>query len=279
MILSLSIHNLVFIDKLEIDFKNGLNVFTGETGAGKSIIMTSISLALGAKSNPGIVKNNEDKATITLEISANNQIKSLCEECDIDVEDCIYLKRVQFKDGRTKSYIDDNPVSLSIIKKISSYLVESHGQNEDLSFIDQSNHIDIIDTFGDYADKLFELKLLSSNIKLLQKEIQEKEFKLKQANNKIAIIQDMCNEILGMKISNGEEEILSEKRKLLLDKVKLISALDNIHMYMNSENGLEELLSKLYREISVFQSNHPNYYTSFAEELDGVSSLLDNFKS
>lgn len=279
MILSLSIHNLVFIDKLEIDFKNGLNVFTGETGAGKSIIMTSISLALGAKSNPGIVKNNEDKATITLEISSNNQIKSLCEECDIDVEDCIYLKRVQFKDGRTKSYIDDNPVSLSIIKKISSYLVESHGQNEDLSFIDQSNHIDIIDTFGDYADELFELKLLSSNIKLLQKEIQEKEFKLKQANNKIAIIQDMCNEILGMKISNGEEEILSEKRKLLLDKVKLISALDNIHMYMNSENGLEELLSKLYREISVFQSNHPNYYTSFAEELDGVSSLLDNFKS
>ena len=279
MILSLSIHNLVFIDKLEIDFKNGLNVFTGETGAGKSIIMTSISLALGAKSNPGIVKNNEDKATIILVISANNQIKSLCEESDIEVEDCIYLKRVQFKDGRTKSYIDDNPVSLSIIKKISSYLVESHGQNEDLSFIDQPNHIDIIDTFGDYADKLLELKLLSSNIKLLQKEIQEKEFKLKQANNKIVIIQDMCNEILAMKISNGEEEILSEKRKLLLDKVKLISALDNINLFMNSENGLEELLSKLYREISVFQSNHQNYYTSFAEELDGVSSLLDNFKS
>ena len=279
MILSLSIQNLVFIDKLEIDFKSGLNVFTGETGAGKSIIMASISLALGAKSNPGIVKNNEDKATITLVISANNQIKSLCEECDIDVEDCIYLKRVQFKDGRTKSYIDDNPVSLSIIKKISSYLVETHGQNEDLSFIDQSNHIDIIDAFGDYANELLELKLLSSKIKLLQKEIQEKEFRLSQANNKIEIIQDMCDEILGMDISNGEEGILSEKRKLLLDKVKLISALDNINMYMNSENGLEELLNKLYREISVFQSNHHNYYTLFAEELDGVSSLLDNFKS
>ena len=279
MILSLSIHNLIFINKLEIDFKSGLNVFTGETGAGKSIIMASISLALGAKSNPGIVKNNEDKATITLVISANNQIKSLCEECDIDVEDCIYLKRVQFKDGRTKSYIDDNPVSLSIIKKISSYLVETHGQNEDLSFIDQSNHIDIIDAFGDYADELLELKLLSSKIKLLQKEIQEKEFRLSQANNKIEIIQDMCDEILGMDISNGEEGILSEKRKLLLDKVKLISALDNINMYMNSENGLEELLNKLYREINVFQSNHHNYYTLFAEELDGVSSLLDNFKS
>jgi len=279
MILSLSIHNLIFINKLEIDFKSGLNVFTGETGAGKSIIMASISLALGAKSNPGIVKNNKDKATITLVISANNQIKNLCEECDIDVEDCIYLKRVQFKDGRTKSYLDDNPVSLSIIKKISSYLVETHGQNEDLSFIDQSNHIDIIDAFGDYADELLELKLLSSKIKLLQKEIQEKEFRLNQANNKIKIIQDMCDEILAMDISNGEEGILSEKRKLLLDKVKLISALDNINMYMNSENGLEELLNKLYREISVFQSNHQNYYTSFAEELDGVSSLLDNFKS
>jgi len=279
MILSLSIHNLIFINKLEIDFKSGLNVFTGETGAGKSIIMASISLALGAKSNPGIVKNNKDKATITLVISANNQIKNLCEECDIDVEDCIYLKRVQFKDGRTKSYIDDNPVSLSIIKKISSYLVETHGQSEDLSFIDQSNHIDIIDAFGDYADELLELKLLSSKIKLLQKEIQEKEFRLNQANNKIKIIQDMCDEILAMDISNGEEGILSEKRKLLLDKVKLISALDNINMYMNSENGLEELLNKLYREISVFQSNHQNYYTSFAEELDGVSSLLDNFKS
>ena len=174
MILSLSIHNIIFIDKLEIDFKNGLNVFTGETGAGKSIIMNSISLALGAKSNPGIVKNNKDKAIITLVISANNQIKSLCEDCDIDVEDYIYLKRVQFKDGKTKSYIDDNPVSLSIIKKISSFLVETHGQNEDLSFIDQSNHIDIIDSFGDYADNLSELKSLSSKIKTLQKKFKKK---------------------------------------------------------------------------------------------------------
>ena len=279
MILSLSIHNIIFIDKLEIDFKNGLNVFTGETGAGKSIIMNSISLALGAKSNPGIVKNNKDKATITLVISANNQIKSLCEDCDIDVEDYIYLKRVQFRDGKTKSYIDDNPVSLSIIKKISSFLVETHGQNEDLSFIDQSNHIDIIDSFGDYANSLSELKSLSSKIKTVQKEIQEKEFKLKQAENKIETIQNMCDEILDMDISSDEEETLSEKRKLLLDRVKLMSALDNINMYMNNDNGLEEILHKLFKEIKVFQSTHQNYYESFSVELDGVSSLLDNFKS
>ena len=85
MILSLSIHNIIFIDKLEIDFKNGLNVFTGETGAGKSIIMNSISLALGAKSNPGIVKNNKDKELFDLFKKLDNKenhqfFKTNCKE-------------------------------------------------------------------------------------------------------------------------------------------------------------------------------------------------------
>jgi DNA repair protein RecN (Recombination protein N) len=279
MILSLSINDLIFIDKLEIDFKNGLNVFTGETGAGKSIIMESISLALGGRSNPGIVKNNKDKAIIILVVSNNNKIRALCEECDIEVGDDIYIKRVQFRDGKTKSYIDDNLVSLSIIKKISSYLIETHGQDQNLSFIDQSKHIDIIDSFGSHAQELLGLESLSSKIKILKKEIQEKESKLQQAEDNITNIQEMCDEILAMAISDQEEKILSEKRKLLLDKAKLISALDNIDVYMSKDNGIEDLINKVFKEINVFQSNHDKYFTSFLEELDGISSLFDNFKS
>ena len=161
MILSLSISNVVFIDKLEIDFQNGLVVFTGETGAGKSIILESISLALGSKSNPSLVKNDCESSIIILIIKKNSLIEQICKDLFISTDDEIHIKRVQFKDGRTKSYINDNLVSLSIIKSISSKIVELHGQNDDTSFIDQSKHIDIIDSVGNYKSELITINRLS----------------------------------------------------------------------------------------------------------------------
>ena len=139
MLLSLFIKNAIFINNLEIDFKDGLVVFTGETGAGKSIIMESILLALGGKSNPSIVNSSSDSATFILALKNYPKINNIFHELNIDNSDEMQIKRVQFNDGRTKSYINDEPVSLSTVKKLSSHLVEFHGQNEDLSFINQSN--------------------------------------------------------------------------------------------------------------------------------------------
>ena len=154
MLLSLFIKDVIFIKNLEIDFKDGLVVFTGETGAGKSIIMESILLALGGKSNPSIVNTSSDSATFVLALKNYPKTHKIFQELNIEDSDEMHIKRVQFNDGRTKSYINDVPVSISTVKKLSSYIVEFHGQNEDLSFINQAKHIDIIDIFGDYADDL-----------------------------------------------------------------------------------------------------------------------------
>ena len=125
----MSITNVIFIDNLEIDFREGLIIFTGETGAGKSIILESISLALGAKSNPSLVKNDCESSIITLVIKNTSFIEKVCKDLSVLSSDEIYIKRIQFKDGRTKSYINDHLVSLSIIKSISSKIIEFHGQD------------------------------------------------------------------------------------------------------------------------------------------------------
>ena len=171
MLLSLFIKDVIFIKNLEIDFKDGLVVFTGETGAGKSIIMESILLALGGKSNPSIVNTSSDSATFVLALKNYPKTHKIFQELNIEDSDEMHIKRVQFNDGRTKSYINDVPVSISTIKKLSSYIIEFHGQNEDLSFINQAKHIDIIDSFGDYADDLDKIYEISAEIKNKQNEI------------------------------------------------------------------------------------------------------------
>ena len=191
MLLSLFIKDAIFINNLEIDFRDGLVVFTGETGAGKSIIMESILLSLGGKSNPSIVKNSSNSATFVITIKNYPKIHEILPELNAEDNDEIHIKRVQYKDGRTKSYINDVPVSLSTVKKISSDLVEFHGQNEDLSFMSQAKHIDIIDSFGDYDSDINEIYKISAEIKKAQNEIMERQKTLDQTASQKSYLQEI----------------------------------------------------------------------------------------
>ena len=274
MLLSLFIKDAIFINNLEIDFRDGLVVFTGETGAGKSIIMESILLSLGGKSNPSIVKNSSNSATFVITIKNYPKIHEILPELNAEDNDEIHIKRVQYKDGRTKSYINDVPVSLSTVKKISSDLVEFHGQNEDLSFMSQAKHIDIIDSFGDYDSDINEIYKISAEIKKAQNEIMERQKTLDQTASQKSYLEEICKEIESLNLEDGEEERLLQKRKLLIEGSRVIETLSKITSLINEDNGIGELTGIAEREISRLETLQNSDIISVANEFTNISDSL-----
>ena len=274
MLLSLFIKDVIFIKNLEIDFKDGLVVFTGETGAGKSIVMESILLALGGKSNPSIVNTSSDSATFVLALKNYPKTHKIFQELNIEDSDEMHIKRVQFNDGRTKSYINDVPVSISTVKKLSSCVVEFHGQNEDLSFINQAKHIDIIDSFGDYADDIDKIREISAEIKNKQNEIIEKNKILDQTASQKTYLEEICMEIEGLNLEDGEEEKLLQRRKLLLEGSRVIETLSKITAIINTDNGIEELSGIAQREISRLETLQNSDLISIDNELVNINESL-----
>lgn len=279
MILSLSINNVVFIDNLEIDFREGLIVFTGETGAGKSIILESISLALGAKSNPSLVKNDCESSIITLVVKNTPFIEQACKDLLILDNNEIYIKRIQFKDGRTKSYINDHLVSLSIIKSISSKIIEFHGQDQDSTFMDKSRHIDIIDSIGSYQPELITIAGLSLKMSKLRDMISEKHKKLSEISNQRSYLEEICNEIEELDLDSNEEKTLLEKRKLAMEKSKVSESLANIKSIIHQDSGIQDLTTKIYGEISKIISIKNEMINELNEDLSQIDSILKNVSS
>ena len=161
MLASLSIQNIVLIDTLSIEFDRALTAFTGETGAGKSILLDSLGLALGARSESSLIRHGADKASVSavFEVDQTHLVMEILKEHDIEAYDTLILKRVLTSEGRSKAYINDQPVSATLLKQIGSCLVEIHGQFDTHRLLDFRYHCRLLD---EYALLDQELKLLKS---------------------------------------------------------------------------------------------------------------------
>src|SRR5882757_9140112 len=150
MLTRLSIRDIVLIDRLDIDFAAGLSVLTGETGAGKSILLDSFALALGARGDSGLVRQGAEQGQVTaaFDVPMNHPARAILKANDIPAEDDLILRRVQFADGRTRAFVNDQPVSVQVIKQLGSALVEIHGQHDDRALVDAGTHRRLLDAFG-----------------------------------------------------------------------------------------------------------------------------------
>jgi DNA repair protein RecN (Recombination protein N) len=163
MLAALSIRDIVLIDKLDLEFGAGLSALTGETGAGKSILLDAFSLAIGARGDASLVRRGveQGQVTATFELAADHPVLALLAENGIAIEDdVLILRRVQGNDGRSRAFINDTGVSVQLLRQVGRALVEIHGQHDERALIDPSGHRDLIDAFGGLgadAAKLAEL--------------------------------------------------------------------------------------------------------------------------
>ncbi|MFL1877006.1 AAA family ATPase, partial [Hansschlegelia beijingensis] len=150
MLARLSIRDIILIDRLDVDFDGGLSVLTGETGAGKSIVLDAVSLALGGRGDGGLVRQGEAQGQVTavFDLAADHPARAILQEQGIDDDGDLVLRRIQAADGRTRAFVNDQPVSVQALRALGATLVEIHGQHDDRALVDPAAHRSLLDAYG-----------------------------------------------------------------------------------------------------------------------------------
>ncbi|OYV26044.1 MAG: DNA repair protein RecN, partial [Acidocella sp. 20-63-7] len=150
MLNSLSIRDVVLIERLDLHFAAGLTTLTGETGAGKSILLDSLGLALGARADTGLIRSGADQAVVAAAFSVkpDHPALTLLAEHGLDSEPEIFIRRILTRDGRSRALVNDQPVSVSFLKNLAAQLIEIQGQHEQVGLADPANHLFLLDSFG-----------------------------------------------------------------------------------------------------------------------------------
>jgi DNA repair protein RecN (Recombination protein N) len=235
MLASLSIQNVVLIDRLNIDFRGGLCALTGETGAGKSILLDALGLALGARSESGLVRKGAEQAQVSAEfhVPKNHPSITILKNADLEGGQELILRRSVSADGRSRAFINDQPVSIGLLKQIGETLVEIHGQFETQGLLNPATHGELLDEYTGIDSKLAVLwvawKAENEKFETLKTDAEKsrsEETYLRQA------VEDL--DALAPKAS--EESELSALRARLMNREQALEALGTAYDVLNSEN-------------------------------------------
>ena len=251
MLVNLPIRNIVLIEKLDLTWRAGLCTLTGETGAGKSILLDALALATGARGDAGLVRSGAEQGTVTaaFDIFEDKLVTRVLQEHDIPCEGQIILRRVQSKDGRSRAFINDAPVSVNLLKTVGSALVEIHGQNESQSLTDGPVQLSLIDSYAGHRDKVFQLKEKYSHLK----ECEEQLDLYKNASDRAAAEEDFLRhaleELEKLDSIEGEEAKLSEERTLLMNSEKIAGYISEALALMEGDKALQSALNGALRQL------------------------------
>lgn len=235
MLNMMTIQNVVLIEKLTIEFENGLCALTGETGAGKSILLDSLGLALGGRSETRLVRKGADKANVvaSFDVASNHPSQEILNESDIECEDGeIILRRSVSADGRSKAYINDQPVSVSLLKQVGETLVEIHGQHDTRGLLDPSNHRAMLD---EYAGADGALPKLWQDWSTQRDELQQLREQAANAREEEEYLRQSLEDLDALGAEPGEEEKLSTLRESLIHRERVLEALNAAYHALNAE--------------------------------------------
>lgn len=283
MLKSLYIKNIVLIDEIEIEFKDGLCVLTGETGAGKSIILDSLGLVLGNRASLSMKPKNNESANVTAVFSDCNNlyIDNLLKENEIDYEEDIILKRIISKEGKSKSFINDQLVSLNTLKKIGENLVEIESQFSEQGLLDSTTHLTVLDQFGGYNEVLDEVRINWNSFKLLENEYLNFKKKSQMSKEQQDDISFQIMELKKLSPQVNEYEELKKKKEVLSNSEKIQIAVTKILKNLSNENNLdlESLINSSLIETEKISQFIPDISKKIVQSFDSFLIDLNEFKS
>lgn len=245
MLQSLSIRNVVLIDKLDLDFNRGLSVLTGETGAGKSILLDSLGLVLGNRAETSLIRFGEDKLSVTAVFdlpAEQNPLWALWQENELDVEGELIIKRTLSRDGKSKIFINDQAVSLKLLKDIGKYLVEVHGQFDNQGLLNPANHLSVLDAYGNYPDLLNCVKNTYQAYKTTRQQRIQAEADIAKAKQDEENLRHWVKELEAAATYEGEEAELSQRRSELMNAEKIIENLSYAYNVLTEGNDVQSAL-------------------------------------
>lgn len=269
MLISLHVKNLALIEEAEVDFTGGLNILTGETGAGKSILLGSVNLALGGKASPDMIRRGADAALVELTFDSSERIAQKLAEMDLPEEDGTVTIARKISQGRSVSRINGETVSARQLKELSELLIDIHGQHEHQSLLQKKKHLQILDAYaGKEAEELkAEAAKLYKERKDLLAEKEESALDERERDREMELLSFEQQEIEAAALKDGEDEELEKQYSLMVNGQKIGEALgQTFRLTGGEEEGASTLIGRAVREIGSV--------AHFDEKLAGMQETL-----
>jgi DNA repair protein RecN (Recombination protein N) len=275
MIVSLSIENFALIEKLSVRFSDGFSVITGETGAGKSILLGALGLVLGKRADLSSLKNKEEKCIIEAHFQLKNyNLKSFFEDNDLDYEEETIIRREILPSGKSRAFVNDTPVNLNELQELSNYLIDIHSQHQTQELSDDGVQFQIIDSVASNFDVLKEYSLHLKEYKKLNSDLRDKREMLLAIAKEQDYHSFLLDELLAAKLKAGEQELL-EAQFEKLNNVELIN--ENLARILSLSNQESFGAIQSIKDIKLSIQKIAPYSQDFSDLSDRISSLLIEF--
>lgn len=286
MLRTLTINNIALISFAEIDFAKGLNILTGETGAGKSIIIDSLNFVLGERADKTLIRNGESEALVEAEFDEINlPTQKILQEYEIDFEDGLILSRKMTEDGKNVCRINGMKVTVSALKNIASSLVDIYGQHENSVLLNSDNHIDILDNFIGENIQLAKQEYLTAykNFRQIKAKLSEYN-KMTDVDIRVEILQKQLQEINDANIVIGEEEELQKRCDMYENAEDIVRASNNAYTLLNGDmenNACDNIYTAIKElgNIEEFDSNIKGYISRLDEARIEIADIASSIES
>lgn len=283
MLAALSIRDIVLIDKLDLEFGEGLSALTGETGAGKSILLDALSLALGGRGDASLVRKGaaQGQVTASFDLAPNHPVFALLSENGIAIEDSVLiLRRLQGGDGRSRAFINDLGVSVQLLRQVGRALVEIHGQHDERALIDPSGHRDLVDAFGGLEQDAAQLVSRYEAWADADSARLRHESEVAAARANADYLAHALEELQTLSPEPGEEEALSSRRQLMMSAEKIASelneALDALQGEGTTGARLASALRRIERQATAAGAGSASPFVAVADALERVLSETES---
>jgi DNA repair protein RecN (Recombination protein N) len=281
MLARLSIRDIVLIDRLDIDFAEGLAVLTGETGAGKSILLDAFALALGGRGDQALVRQGAEQGQVTavFEVAAKHPARALLKANDIPAEDDLILRRVQFADGRTRAFVNDQPVSVQVMKELGTALVEIHGQHDERALVDAATHRRLLDAFGALEADAAKVAALWDARREAQAAADAHRAEVERAKREGDWLRHAVEELGKLSPQSGEETALAERRTAMMQAEKVAEDLRDAHEVIAGANSSVPQFAGVIRRLERRAAQAPSLVEPAVKSLDVALTALEETRS
>ncbi|MFN3499200.1 MAG: DNA repair protein RecN [Pannonibacter indicus] len=277
MLATLSMRDIVLIDRLDIEFSGGMTVLTGETGAGKSILLDALTLALGGRGDAGLVRHGEAQGQVVavFDVAGAHPVRALLRENDVPDDGDVILRRIQTADGRSRAFINDQPVSVGLLRQAGQMLVEVHGQHDERALVDPESHRLLLDAFGVLQGDLTAVEAAFSAYRKAEKALRDHKARIEAARREADFLRSAVDELKTLDPKQGEEEALALRRAEMMQVEKIATDLNEAYETLNGGASPIPELSSLLRRLERKADQAPKLLSG---PVAALATALDNLE-
>ncbi|WP_174800553.1 DNA repair protein RecN [Martelella limonii] len=278
MLVQLSIRDIVLIERLELDLGTGLSVLTGETGAGKSILLDSLSLALGARGDGALVRHGQDQGQViaVFDVPADHPARLFLRENDLDDDGDLIFRRMQSADGRTRAFVNDQSVSVQLLRQAGRLLVEIHGQHDERALIDTDGHRRLLDAFGGLTGDAEMVAALFRGWRDAERKLKQHRAHIEEAAREADYLRSSVDELQELSAVDGEEDQLAEKRATMMKSERIAGDISEALEFLNGNASPVPMIASLVRRLERKSHEAPGLLEETVELLDAALEKLSS---